>query len=166
MVGLGDLPGGAIMSDAKCVSQDGNVIGGVSISANGWEAFRWTAGTGMVGLGDLPGGSFLSFAAAMTPDGSTLVGSGTTANGKEAFIWDATRGMRNIRDILVNDCGLDLTGWTLTHALGISADGLTICGQAYDPAGYPEAWIATIPEPASILILLGAVATTALRRPH
>ncbi len=35
------------------LSADGSVVVGVSNSASGTEAFRWTAGGGMVGLGDL-----------------------------------------------------------------------------------------------------------------
>ncbi len=121
------------------------------------------AAGGMVGIGDLPGGVFSSLGAAMTPDGSVLVGVGQTDEGHEAFIWDAGHGMRNLRDVLTGDYGLDLTGWQLENAMGISTDGLTICGSGYDPAGNHEAWIATIPEP-STLVLLGAVALAVLRR--
>jgi hypothetical protein len=42
--------------------------------------------------------------------------------------------------------GLDLTGWDLTEASGIS-DGQTIVGFWYDPNNMIEAWIAVIPEP-------------------
>ncbi|GAH22327.1 unnamed protein product, partial [marine sediment metagenome] len=48
----------------------------------------------------------------------------------------------------VNDFGVDLTGWTLRSATGISDDGLTFVGYGLNPSGYQEAWIATIPEPA------------------
>ena len=61
-VGVGDLPGGVISSQAFAVSADGLVVVGGSSSANGGEAFRWTQAGGMVGLGDLPGGSFSSVA--------------------------------------------------------------------------------------------------------
>ncbi len=48
--------------------------------------------------------------------------------------------------ILVTDLGLDLTGWQLDTATGISADGMTIVGHGNNPNGFTEAWIATIPE--------------------
>ena len=57
-----------------------------------------------------------------------------------AFIWDAQNQMRDLRDVLVNDFSLDLTGWTLTQATGISDDGLTIAGEGINPGGDTEAW--------------------------
>ena len=56
-----------------------------------------------------------------------------SASGSEAFIWDNANGMRKLKDVLVNDFGLDLTGWTLTIARGISDDGLTIVGDGIKP---------------------------------
>ena len=100
----------------------------------------------MVGLGDLAGGGFSSRALAVSADGSVVVGFGDSASSSEAFIWDQTHGMRNLRDVLVNDLGLDLTGWQLIHANGISADGLTIVGRGRNPGGNREAWIAVLCE--------------------
>ena len=153
IVGLGDLPGGGSLSWARGVSADGSVVVGDSASASGDEAFRWTQATGMVGLGDLPSGRFESWAWDVSADGSVIVGMGRSASGLEAFIWDAPNGMKNLKDVLVKDCGLDLTGWTLSAAYGISDYGLTIVGAGYNPSGSEEAWIATIPEPATICLL-------------
>jgi len=127
---------------------------GMSNSASGEEAFRWTSGGGMVGLGDLPGGDFWSEALDVSADGSTVVGWGVSASGQEAFIWDQANGMRNLRDVLVSDLGLNLTGWTLDAAYGISDDGQTIVGWGYNPSGNPEAWIATLPEPVTLSLSL------------
>ena len=159
MVGLGDLSGGDFYSYAEGVSADGSTVVGYSKSASGYEAFRWTSASGMVGLGDLSGGLFESCAYGVSADGSTVVGSSKSASDHQAFIWDTANGMRNLKDVLINDYGLDLTGWTLKSADGISDDGLTIAGYGYNPNGYTtEAWIATIPEPASAILLgLGAV---------
>jgi probable HAF family extracellular repeat protein len=148
IVGLGDLPGGIFNSSATAVSANGSIVvgrGGV-ISVNNSEAFRWTQATGMVGLGDLPGGSFNSIAWGVSADGSVVVGTGSTANGinAEAFIWDSANGMRSIQQILTNDFGLDLTGWRLSSANDISADGLTIVGSGINPNGQSEAWIAKL----------------------
>ena len=98
----------------------------------------------MVGLGDLPGGSFESFAFDMSADGSVVVGQGNGVLGREAFIWDATNGMQNLKDFLESQLGLDLTGWTLTDAWDISADGNTIVGSGTNPDGDSEAWIAKL----------------------
>lgn len=50
-------------------------------------------------------------------------------------------------------------GWQLNgHHGGISADGTVIAGYGLNPAGQTEAWIATIPEPATdalMALLLG-----------
>jgi probable HAF family extracellular repeat protein len=142
MVGLGDLAGGSFSSTATGVSADGTVIVGSGNSASGGEAFRWTSGTGMVGLGDLAGGVFSSRALGVTADGAVVVGRSETALGHEAFVWDATNGMRRVNDVLSPSVGAALTGWTLSEANGVSADGRTIVGEGTDPAGNPQAWLA------------------------
>ncbi len=153
MVGLGDLSGGTYFSDGWDVSADGLVVVGQSTSVNGVEAFRWTEESGMVGLGDLPGREFGSVAMHTNGDGSIVVGRATTEIGWEAFIWDSVHGMRNLQDVLVTEHGLDLTGWTLNDAEGVSEDGLTFCGTGRNPDGRQEAWVAVIPEPVSGLLL-------------
>src|SRR5687767_4518842 len=80
-LGLGDLGGGDVHSEAAGVSENSLVVVGSSRSANGREAFRWTRASGMVGLGDLPGGAFASFATAVSADGSVVVGVATDAWG-------------------------------------------------------------------------------------
>jgi len=60
---------------------------------------------------------------------------------------------------------LKLTGWTLSQATGISADGLTIVGFGNNPSSQNEAWIATIPKQATLLLLaLGAAAILRRRK--
>ena len=79
MVGLGDLPGGLVGSSANGVSWQGTVIVGDSHSedsGSSYEAFRWTAETGMLGLGDLPGGDFWSAGLDVSADGTVIVGYG------------------------------------------------------------------------------------------
>jgi probable HAF family extracellular repeat protein len=167
MVGLGDLPGGDFRSSALGVSADGKVVVGYgypSSTSYDPEAFRWTEAEGMVGLGDLPGNSFRSVAEATSANGSVVVGSGYTDSGETAFIWTPGSGMRSVRDVLVNEYGLNLTGWRLTHATAISADGLTITGLGSSPTSPDEAWIATIPEPSTALFLASGLIVLAVER--
>jgi probable HAF family extracellular repeat protein len=145
MVGLGFLPNSTGSSHAYAVNEDGRVVVGDSHNELGeLEAMRWTESGGMEGLGDLPGGLFSSTAWAANGDGSIIVGWGDTASGKAAFIWDEVKGMRNLQQVLENDYGLDLTGWTLYSATGISDDGNIIVGRGFNPSGNDEGWIATL----------------------
>lgn len=154
MMPLGALPRRPD-STAQGVTPDGMVIVGASFAEGGTaEAFRWTADGGMVGLGDLPGGNFWSSAADVSADGSIIVGQGTTATGTAATIWDALHGTRNLKDVLLSDYGLDLAGWTLFGAHAISDDGRTIVGLGKNPNNREEGWIAFIPEPSTLFLLV------------
>lgn len=117
---LGDLSGGRFDSLATGVSADGSVVVGVGDSANGREAFRWTAAEGMIGLGDLPGGTLESIARGVSADGSVIAGFSNSANGREAFRWTAAEGMKGLGDLEGGDFD--------SYALGISADGSAIVG--------------------------------------
>jgi len=150
MMGLGVLPGGT-GSEAYAVSADGSTIVGGST-----KAFRWTAGTGMVELDTLPGNSSAS---AVSADGSTIVGS----LGSDGFIWDSTHGERVLSAVLTG-LGLNIKGWTNLDAVGVSADGLTIAGYGTNPSGQQEAWIATVPEPTTGLLVMAGVLGLAVAR--
>jgi probable HAF family extracellular repeat protein len=97
----------------------------------------------MVGLGDLDGGDFYSVARGVSANGSVVVGDSTSASGTEAFRWTSEDGMQSVASILTA-AGVDLTGWTLSIAYGVSADGYTIVGSGTNPDGNTEAWIATL----------------------
>jgi len=159
MVGLGDLPGGALDSVAFDISADGSVVVGRAAGARGAEAFRWTEAGGMVGLGDVGAGATDSQALAVSADGSVIVGSGA----RGAIIWDAAHGVRDLKQVLTLDLGLDLTGWNLFSATGVSADGHTIVGRGSGPGGL-EGWVAVVPEPASAAALWAGAAGLLLSR--
>ena len=158
MVPLGDLPGGSSSSQANAVSADGSVIVGYSGSTfAGSEVFRWENGQ-MVGLG-LPGVPF-----GVSADGSVIVGVVGLPGVVAPFIWDPIHGGRNLVAVLLFDYGLDLTGWTLTSARGVSADGRSIIGDGRNPSGQQEAWIAIIPEPSTAVLLAGGLGLLAASR--
>ena len=146
---------------------DGEVIVGIGSSDDGIEAMRWTQAEGMVGLGDLDGGGYFSRAWGVSDDGSIVVGDATTALGSEAFIWDEVNGMQPLQDVLTG-AGLDLTGWQLGAALGVSGDGTVIWGNATNPDGNAEGWIAhlgtPVPEPGSSVVCFSGLALGVLMR--
>lgn len=71
----------------------------------------------------------------------------------------------NLQDWLTNEYGLDLTGWSLKTARGISDDGLTIVGWGDDLQGDTQGWIVSLPEPTTLsLLALGGLAL--MKRKH
>jgi hypothetical protein len=74
------------------------------------------------------------------------VGVGRTEKGDEAFVWDAQSGLRNLRTVLVETHGLDLSGWTLLAATAVSSSGPAIAGTGTNPEGHQEAWLAVLPK--------------------
>jgi uncharacterized membrane protein len=98
----------------------------------------------MVGLSILPSG-IESHALAVSADRNVVVGFIYSASGYEASFWDAAHGMRNLKSVLTTEFGLDLTGWTLAEATGVSADGKVIVGHGVNPQGKREAWRAELP---------------------
>jgi probable HAF family extracellular repeat protein len=144
MVGLGFL-GGGNFSRARAISSDGLVVvGEARDSSRNILAFRWTQSSQIVSLGDLPGGLDRSIAWDVSADGATIVGGSSTDAGNAAFIWDETNGMRNLADVLTDDFGVDMTGWILFEARGVSDDGLTIVGWGFNPDGDTSAWRVTL----------------------
>jgi uncharacterized membrane protein len=144
---------GYIRSMALGVSADGSVAVGMRHTSTGAnEGCFWRNGV-VTGLGALTEGDPRGMGVDASADGSVIIGTaeGDTwwINGGTAFLWTADEGMRRIRDVLMHDCGLDLTGWQLTGAVGISDDGMTIVGNGINPSGLAEPWIAHVPEPAT-----------------
>jgi uncharacterized protein (TIGR03382 family) len=161
MVDLGVLPGDT-SSGAEAVSGDGAVVIGQSNSPAGQRAFRWSS-TGLQELGFLSGGTF-SQALATNFDGTWVVGSADSAEGSNrAFIWNQWTGMVDLNEYLPR-FGIELDGWTLWHATGISADGTVIAGNGTFN-GEQRSWIVTgIPTPSSVSLMGLAVAWGARRR--
>jgi probable HAF family extracellular repeat protein len=141
MVDLGVLQGGTA-AYASSVSDDGSVVVGYCSVPSGDVAFRWTLSGGMVSLGALPGDAG-SYAHRVSGDGMSVVGVSVPASGEShPFLWTAAGGMVDLNTLLPT-LGSDLSGWTLTAAYGISADGRTIAGTG-DHNGTTEAWVATL----------------------
>jgi probable HAF family extracellular repeat protein len=139
----------------RAVSSDGAVVVGgsnfrVGIGGFRTDAFRWTEAGGSMDLGVAN-----SIANDVSGDGSVVVG-GRLVPG--AFYWTAETGSLNLQELLLSLGASNLDGWNLGDAEGITPDGLTIVGTGIDPSGSTQAWVATIPEPDSILLAALAAA--------
>ncbi len=149
---LGYLVESHLGQRASNISPDGTMIVGYEGYSHYDEAFFWMDGE-MIGLGRLdPKDSNRSHAFAVSNNG-IVVGMAEIDGHDNAFIWDDLLGMRELKQVLTDDYDLDLTGWQLTEAYDISADGSVIVGGGLNPDGHSEAWVATIPEPCTILLL-------------
>ena len=72
--------------------------------------------------------------------------------------------MRSLDAVLLG-LGVDLEGWILDEANGISGDGSVVVGYGTNPDGFAEAWIATIPEPGTgLLLMTGLLGLASCRR--
>lgn len=169
VVSLGRLPitGHYGSAQATGLSADGSIVVGYDGQGGSQSAFRWTQGTGMIELSHLAGGPRDGQATGVSADGQRIVGWCSTLNNGSpvAVVWDPQGSVRRLQDILTLDYGMDLTGWTLKQATGISDDGGVIVGWGLDPAGKEEAFVAVLPEPATLsLLALGALAVLRKRR--
>jgi uncharacterized membrane protein len=141
------LPGGPTMSTATAISADGNVVVGARAATAGVPyyapemiAFRRSFSGGSIDddLGTLAGHSS-SMALAVSGDGAVVVGrSGYSL----AFRWTSDEGMVDLNAYLPS-LGIDLGGWQLTEAVGISADGGVIVGNGVHN-GVNEGWVAVL----------------------
>src|SRR5690606_30444105 len=127
-----------VHQEPYALSRDGSVF--VGHESGGVGALRWVAGSGFVSM-QLPPGD--SWANDLSDDGAVVVGRIDEA-GRNAFIWDEIHGPRLLLNVLVGDYGLDLTGWQLWSANGVSADGTVIVGWGENPAGQEEGWVARL----------------------
>jgi hypothetical protein len=151
MQNLGTLTGGTF-SYAYAVSADGSVVVGDSDSTGGDVSYRWTASGGMVSLGIPSGGFSYMVSNGVSADGSVIVG-GVVGPPDTAFLWSAPIGLVDL-NVYLPAIGINLAGWTLTEAGGVSADGRTVVGTGIHN-GVEEAWIATLPGTSAISFCFG-----------
>ena len=126
MVSLGVAPGGTYSVGLNC-NTDGSAIVGSGNSGGSDGAIRWTAATGVQYLGRLPTGPLFARGTSVTSNGRVVVGVSDFGATTHAFGWSPNGGMIDLNTFLPA-VGVNLTGWDLKGAFGISADGTTIVG--------------------------------------
>ncbi|MGH7244989.1 MAG: PEP-CTERM sorting domain-containing protein [Phycisphaerales bacterium] len=129
-------------SEGLAISANGQVITGDSGDAldETFRAFRWTDATGMQDLGVL-GDDLRSMAYGINNDGSAIVGTSSSATSDRAFLWSSSLCIVDLNSYF-SMLGVDLTGWVLVEARGLSADGTAIAGYGRFN-GEDRAWIVT-----------------------
>lgn len=163
------LHGDTEVTIAASVSNDGEIIGGSVIDASGHRTpVVWSDGGATVtDLSTLPGFE-ASSVWTVSGDGTVFAGQATIDKGEESVIlravyWNDSREIFDLNEYLPT-LGIDLTGWVLTTAHDMSADGRTLIGEGYFN-GVRQAWIATIPSPpAAGLIAIAGIACERRRR--
>jgi uncharacterized membrane protein len=146
-VGLGDVPGGLFYARPHGISEDGTtIVGQTRVDQSLEEIFIWREGTGYI-LPDSAHG--YSVATSTTHDGSIVTAGGPTIG---PVLWDDQNGFRNFLDILTNDYGLDITGWSAISIAAVSADGTAFAGEGINPDGNREGWFARLPVPTAISV--------------
>lgn len=153
-VGLG-APSGFTESIATVITPDGATIFGI---LNGSGLFRWTSAGGIESLGPPANLGLIPYAA--SADGKTVVGSyGLPGFGLTGFVWDEQNGFRGANKVFT-DLGILPDGATVETLTGISADGRTMTGIL--AGNHSEtAFIATIPEPSTLVLSLVALVSLA-----
>lgn len=141
-----------------------NLDGSVIVGRLGGHGFRYSGEA--AALASL-GGGWTENALALSDDGSTVVGSAwhPSINASVAVLWDAQGNIRRLDEFVRVGLGLDIPGWTLTAATGISGDGRTIAGYGVNPSGLTQGFVVTVPAPsAPVAVLLGLSGGATLRR--
>jgi uncharacterized membrane protein len=127
---------------ATGVSHDGSVIAGYYRSGT---PFVWTETGGLVSLEALPIANLaLTSKVAVSGDGRVVVDDSRT----RAFYWTDEGGMQNLNTLLAL-YGVNLSGWVLRDAAGVSFDGRVIVGTGTRNGNY-EAYIVHLPLPGSV----------------
>lgn len=136
MISMGDLLGGSNQSYCLAINPLGDVAIGWSSSGKGNEAFRWSKAGGMTALG-VPGGAGWknSRAGALSADGNVIVGYTDTGFGDESAVVWTPSGKMQLLDAYLTGLGVDLTGWQMKRAVGVSHDGKSIVGWGFTGAG-------------------------------
>lgn len=148
-ISLGTLPGASLQrSGANAISADGRTVVGYSADATSAGVPMFWREAGGMKAPHMPGGATWGQLLAVSADGEVMVGSVQRPPSTAltlAFRWDRVAGSRDMKTYLLSLGLTQVSGWILSDAVGISADGTVIVGNGFNTSGYPEPWIAHVP---------------------
>ena len=168
------IPGGnSKQSEALGISVNGLKLCGYDYDSTGTnpKAFAWTVNGGSMTILPQYGSDTASQAFVINNAGVTG-GYSTDGTNMKAIIWDTTGTWdttgqaKTVRDLLTTaGISVDSNWQALTRVTSMSDDGKTIAGTGKWIDGTTRGWVATIPEPASVLLLtLGGLSLLRRRR--
>lgn len=149
---IDDISDGQWSGQARGCSPDGQIIVGTRVDTGSSLAFIWTEGNGRIDLGTIGTVDGVTYTVSglfdISHSACRACGVNTVGSTQLASIWEPGSGWRSVKEVLQN-AGIDMTGWTLQFANSLSDDGRTITGYGVNPAGETRAWVAFIPLPAA-----------------
>lgn len=159
--GAGSVVVETLHGHASAVSDDGSaVVGSYLEGPRGtgvYHAFRER--NGITILDSAASNVFAPFD--VSDDGAVVVGEkiypALGLRGFQAAIWTEEHGLRTVEDVLANDLGIDIGGWQLQRATGISADGRVITGFGLSPSNRREVWRVVLDERTDERVLVVSV---------
>ena len=126
------------------VSFDGSTVVGLQQEESFSEhAAKWTMEGGVQYLEELPGAT-RSRAMAISPDGQFIAGGSFDGTEWTPTLWEDGGGLKNVKEIIEQDLGVDLTGWHFSFLEYLSDDGTVVGGSGTNPDGNTEIWRADL----------------------
>lgn len=146
LVSVGVSQGFGVDDSANAVTPDGRVIVGAVTVPDGFGGEILVPSRTVDGAVSalIPCEEGSGSGTGVSADGRVMVGFNNCLGPNRAFIWDPVNGYRLIEDVL-RDAGALPTGYSLTIATGISADGTIVVGNGVGPGFTPRGWVAVIP---------------------
>jgi uncharacterized membrane protein len=164
MQALADHPGATASAVASAITGDGSAIAGRS-GLLGSPPAVWRGNELPTILPTVSGwGGLLPHG--ISDDGTVVAGEGTNPNvEQEAWIWTPTRGSESLFSYLTSQGVSVPTGWRLASCTGMSADGRTFAGYAFNASQIREVgFVTTVPTPGALVTVCAAFLVTSKRK--
>ncbi len=131
---------------ALSITADASTVTGRYGKGNAQEPLLWTS-AGASGVGNASGTDAGTGWDIADDDANVIVGTAQLVNTSDyvAIIWIEDQGTFQLKSWLEDNFGLDLSGWTLENARGVSDNGLVIVGHGENSASDTEGFHVELP---------------------